>query len=206
MLNNQTPDAIRSAWQADIEAHLEADQTPMLHMGVTHQILDGAPGLLALHALAAARFDITAPVALAGGSSPLWLAALMHGRPADHPEGSPDVRLIYAGADAATYMASRTLHADGDGPLGRDAFLRPPAGLPSAMVERFAPTAEPGVGAPEETLPFYTSARALRERMDQTLPSPPYSTTGNPANWTAYAAIMLAVILVLAAVVLSLQP
>ncbi len=206
MLSNQTPDAIRSAWQADIDAHLEAGQTPMLHMGMAHQILDGAPGLLALQALAAARFDITAPVSLAGGSSPLWLAALMHGRPADHPDGSPDVRVLYAGADAATYMASRTLHADGDGPLSRDAFLRPPAGLPSAMVGPFAPTAEPGVDAPGETLPFYTSARALREWMDKTLPATYYPTMSNPANWTAYAAIMLAVILVLAGVVLSLQP
>lgn len=210
MLGDQTSAAIRAAWQARIEAHLEADQTPVLQLGMEHEFLNGARGLLALQALATAREDITAPVVVAGGASSLWLAALMHGRRPVYPEGSPNVRVIFAGSDAATYMASRTLYSNGDSPLSRDALLRPPAELPPAMVRWLAPTADPGVNAPGETLPIYAAVRAVRAQIDSpvsaTTRSTIYPNGAPPVQWTAYAAIMLAVIMVLAAVVLSLQP
>ena len=206
MLGDQTVTAIRGAWQADIETHLEADQTPTLHLGIEHQLLHGAPGLMALQALAAARDDITAPVVVAGGASPLWLGALMHGQRGDPPDGSPDMSTLYAGSDAATYMASRTLYGNGHEPLNRDAFLRPPSALPSAMVRWLAPIAAPGVNAPAETVPIYAATRAVLEQADATQSSTTHSPAHHPINWTAHAAILLAIIMVLAAVVLSLQP
>ncbi len=210
MLGDQTATAIRHAWEADIETHLEADQTPTLHLGIEHQLLHSAPGLLALQALAAARADITAPVVVAGGASPLWLGALMHGERGGGLDASPDMSVVYAGSDAATYMASRTLYANGHEPLSRDAFLRPPAALPPAMVRWLAPTvdlmADPGVNAPAETLPLYAATRAVLEQAHIPNSSVTHPPSTQPVNWTAHAAILLAVIMVLAAVVLSLQP
>lgn len=210
MLSDRSSAVICSAWQADIEVHLEADQTPVLQLGMEHQLLNSASGLMALQGLAATRFDITAPVAVAGGASPLWLTALMHGRTGEQPDGSPDIHAIFAGADAGTYMASRTLYAGGYEPLRPDAILRPPALLPPAMVHWLAPRSEVGANAPTETLAFYLSSRALQEHMDATLLTSPQSTlhpTGKQTiDWTAFTAIMLAVIMVLAAIVLSLQP
>ncbi len=206
MLSNQTIEQIREGWRADIEAHLEAGQTPVLHLGMDRLILEGAPGLLALQTLAERRNDITAPLALAGGTSPLWPAALLHGRPADRPPRSPDIYPIYAGADVATWLASHTLHASGYNPLRRGAFLRPPAGLPPAMAPLLAPASEPGAAAPWETLPFYTVAQAERDQRRLAGASLETPAAGRTPDWTAYAAIMLAVLLVLAAIILSLQP
>ena len=206
MLSNRTIEQIREAWRADIEAHLEAGQTPVLQMGLDRLILEGAPGLLALQTLAERRDDITAPLVLAGGTSPLWPAALMHGRPADRPPRSPDIYPVYAGADVATWLASHTLYAGGTGPLRRRAFVGPPAGLPPAMAPLLAPMSEPGAAAPWETLPFY--AVSLAEQDQQRRSGATLETLAAPASpdWTAYAAVMLAVLLVLAAIILSLQP
>jgi len=206
MLSNRTIEQIRNAWRADIEAHLEAGQTPVLHLGLDRLILEGAPGLLALQTLAEKRDDITAPVIVVGGTSPLWPAALMHGRSANRPARSPDIYALYGGADVATWMASHTLYAGGTSPLRRSAFLRPPAGLPPAMTSLLAPMSEPGASAPWETLPFYAVSLAERDRNRQAETSATAPATASGPAWSAYAVIMLAVLLVLAAVLLSLQP
>jgi hypothetical protein len=206
MLSNRTIEQIRAAWQADIEAHLEAGQTPALHLGLNREILEGAPGLLALQTLAERRDDITAPVIMAGGTSPLWPAALLHGRPADRPPRSPDIYPIYAGADVATWLASHTLYADGYSPLRRHAFLRPPAGLPPAMTPLLAPTNEPGAAVAWEALPFHVVAQAERDQRRRAGAPTETPAADHAPDWTAYAAVMLAVLLVLAAIILSLQP
>ena len=206
MLSNRTIEQIREAWRADIEARLEAGQTPVLSLGVDRLILENAPGLLALQTLAERRDDITAPVLLAGGTGPLWPAALLHGRPASRPPRSPDIYPIYAGADVATWMASHTLYAGGYDPLRRNAFLRPPAGLPPAMAPLLAPMSEPGAAAPWETLPFYAVSLAERDQIRRDGSPLETPAPGHAPDWTAYAAIMVAVLLVLATIVLSLQP
>jgi len=206
MLNNRTVEQIRAAWRADIEAHLEAGQTPVLQLGLDREILEGAPGLLALQTSAERRDDITAPLALVGGTSPLWPAALLHGRPADRPPRSPDIYPIYAGADVATWLASYTLYAGGYSPLRQSAFLHPPAGLPPAMTPLLAPMSEPGTAAPWETLPFYAVAQADQDQRRRARTSLEAPTANHAPDWTAYAAVMLAVLLVLAAIILSLQP
>lgn len=208
MLSNRTIEQIRAAWRADIKAHLEAGQTPVLQLGLDRLLLEGAPGLLALQTLAEQRDDITAPLALVSGTSPLWPAALLHGRPANRPSRSPDIYPIYAGADVATWLASHTLYAGGYSPLRRGAFLRPPAGLPPAMTPLLVPMSEPGASAPWETLPFYAVSLAERDQAhkDGARPISEVASADHTPDWTAYAAVMLAVLLVLAAIVLSLQP
>lgn len=176
-----------AAWQPEIEFAEEANSTPALYCAGSAQVLDSAPGLLAAEALAVARADLTAPVLLAGGPSPGWLALLFHARPADAPPLSPGCVTLFAGADAATLLASGQIARP------RGPFAPPMHDLGSGYDALVRPRLEPGVPLRWEMLPFWLA----------TLPTPAAPTPSDDARqeWLAWAAVALALIMLAAALV-----
>jgi hypothetical protein len=138
--------------------------------------------LLALHALATKRRDVTAPVIPVGGSGLLWAAALLQpARPAD--SASPEISVRFTGADLATHTAYLMLHEQERQSRARfDA-----ASAPVALSRWFAPHAQPGADAPWEALPFLARAQAA-------------STQDSDTDWIGWAAILAASALAVAAI------
>ena len=151
MLHNPTSATIRAEWTTAIEAHLEAGLTPVLNLGYSHSVLDGVPAAIALQSLINRRTDVTFPLAVGGGSSPLWLAALLHEAGNGPGRLSPGPLTIFAGADMGTYMASLTT-APRTAEREADLVLPPPAQLPANLRWHFAPPTEPGQVMLWETL------------------------------------------------------
>ncbi|MCB0045686.1 MAG: hypothetical protein KDD92_09665 [Caldilineaceae bacterium] len=193
MLPDRTAEELNARWQERIAHGLEADQSPAIHLGRDERLVEQNQSLLALQLLAAARADFSTPVVVAGGNSALWPAALFFAQAEGAYVQTPPLRVLYGGADAATVLASRALYADGDRPLTATAYLRPPRGLPAAMVAPVAPNADPIPVLDWEMLPVQLAAD----------PSP------NPQSsedWLAYLFVILAVVLVALAFALSLAP
>ena len=188
MVSNDSTDEIVSVWQRTIEGGQESGETPSLFVGESDSLLEGLPALTACRQLARARTDLTSPRVVAGGSGALWIA-LLHSlavtAPPSGAQTTPPMASIYAGADAATVMAARTNQAA----ASSSGALPSAGGLPSGMISRLAPATSPGTIAPWESLPF-----AIIEPNQETIEA---ATT----DWTAYAALFLALCILLLALI-----
>ena len=176
---------ILAAWQPEIEFAEEASSTPVLFCGGSAQVLDAAPGLLAAEALAAARDDLTAPLIPAGGPGAGWLDVLLLERPADAPLASPEHAALYAGPDQATVLAG------GQAARSPGRFTPPVHDLGSGYDALLRPRLESAVPPRLEALPFWLA----------TLPAPAALTPADAARrtWTAWAAVALALLMLIAA-------
>ncbi len=197
MLPEYTPAELSTRWQREIGLQLEAGQNSAFHLGYDFQLVDHAQGLLALRMLAAQRLDLSRPSVIAGGTGPLWLDLLLDQPAPPNSLLTPPLHVIYGGADMATVLASRTLYADGSRSLRKAAYRQPPAGLPNAFVDQLAPRAAPSPATEWNAYPLWEIDRAQVGRK-WAMPE--------DEDWLAYATIMLAVLLLLAAIVLSVMP
>jgi hypothetical protein len=177
MSGYNVPTDLRSDWAAQIEADLEAGQSPLLNLGAGNGLLENLPALVALHAFAAGRHDLAAPTVLVGGNPLLWLAALLH--TADGiGSHSPPFTLLYSGPDLATQIASSGAI------MAAHQLVQQPHELPAAWTTLLAPGRQ--AGAPLwETLPLAVAQ----------------STTPAPAEpddpWLAWGGLSLALLLVI---------
>jgi hypothetical protein len=179
---NRKPGDIVRDWESEIETQLELGARPLLSLGYNDPATRNLAGLLALHALAAKRRDVTAPVMPVGGSGLLWAAALL--QPVRSPlPASPEIAVRFTGADLATHTAYLLLHEQ------ERRFAAPLEGAvpPLAMSRWFAPRSVPGADAPWEALPFVA----------QPHDEPVHDTD---TDWIGWAAILAASALALAAI------
>ena len=184
---NLTTEEILAAWQAMIEANQEAGTAPLLTLGESVTLLDGMPGLIAYHELATTRTDLTEPAVQAGGSSGLWFAMLS--------DESPRTAMpLFAGADAASVLAMETLHVRQVHANRHLPATALPGRLPAGFVAHLEPTAIAGRTLSWSALPF-----ALMN------PAPMQAETSAAdaaTDWTATAAVFLALCLILLALVI----
>jgi hypothetical protein len=193
MFWNRAISDILSSWQYELDAKLEAGETPLLNVGMSNLPLGMAPGLLALQALIARRVDVAAPVIVAGGNSPAWLATLVC-RPRRASWQSPEPSVLFAGADAATYMATlSTLASETAAASARFGELSTPLALGASW--QFAPQLHPGAPMSWDSLPFIacesSPARAMAHRP---------STHEFGAELIAWGAMVFTVLLILTAI------
>ena len=150
MLWNRSSASLVAAWQAMLDERLEAGQTPLLDLGGPPQLLTSLPALTALCTFAASRVDITTPVVTTGGDGSLWVATLFYalderGKPRPHP-----LRLVYAGADAATIGATIATQSQS---LAHPALRATESSLIS-LQRQMAPARQPAAALTSEALPF----------------------------------------------------
>jgi hypothetical protein len=178
---------IHAAWQPEIEFAEEASSAPVLFCGGSAQALDLAPALLAAEALAAARADLTAPLIVAGGPGPGWLGVLLLERPPGAPPLSPEHAALYAGADQAAVLAG------GQAARVPGRFAPPVHDLGSGYDALLRPRLEPAVPSRLEALPFWLA----------TSPAPVALAPGDATRraWTAWAAVALALLMLVVALV-----
>lgn len=190
MVWNRTPDEIAADWQTEIETKLEAGTTPLLVTGTPALALHGAATLLAYQDLIARRNDITTPLLVAGGSSPLWTALLL--APGERP-ATPLPAVVFGGPDPSIYLASvETLST---GRLTAPSPVR--SGTPPALAGYFAPRLAPGATAAWESLPFVEAG----ERPHPSVAGP--AANDDPLHaWIAWGALLLALCLVLSALLI----
>ena len=176
---------IHAVWQPQIEFAEEASSTPVLSCAGGAQVLDLAPALLAAEALAATRADLTAPLLLAGGSSPGWAALLFLERPADLPAFSPGCGALFGGPDQACLLAGGQIAR----PRGR--FTPPMHDLGSGYDALLRPRLAPAAPPQWEALPLWLA----------TQPAPIAANAADAARrtWTAWATVALALIVLVAA-------
>ncbi len=150
MLYNRTPTQLYSDWQAEIEAGLEAGQTPVIKLGAGTLLLGALPTLVALQYLVERRTDVTTPTLFVGGVDPLWTAALTQAVSRPVGRGSPLPTVVFGGADIVTYMASLpTLKLEQP-----SSPLRSTSATPVNMTPLFIPAAQASPLAPWAALPF----------------------------------------------------
>ena len=188
--------AYAARWRQALDRGLEAGQSPALHFDGVTSFIDAAQGMAALQLLAAQSDGLTGPAAIAGGSGALWPALLLQVHPTATRAAASSLRPVYGGVDPASILAARALYADGDRPLQRSAYLRPPADLPAALVAPIAPRAEPTPAVTWAMLPAWEIDRAQSDAQERS----------GGETWLAYLTIMLAVLLILAALVVSITP
>lgn len=170
---------IESIWQQELDLSLETGEAPVFDLGVSDTGLDGMAAALAVALLDAVRKDVSAPLAMAGGTGPLWLANLFHQRPATTPPHSPATTVAYTAPDLATHMAElQTLDTR------TSVFRRRPADLPPWVQTAAQPSSHPGAVQTWETFPL--AAATLAARRD---------------GWVAWSAVALAGALLLIALV-----
>ncbi len=194
---NQAPVAIYTEWQSEIEASIEAGRMPLLDLGSSNLSLDDLAMLAALRTFVDQRVDVTAPVMIAGGSSILWLAALMQQQPTTALRRPLAPILVFAGADRATYLATlTTLLPEQFAETGRLAQA-----APANMAVLFTPYAQARTSLPWDLLPFAVTEEALAgsRSSDRQLAG---SIDASPLElWVSWAAIGLALLLVLFALI-----
>ena len=188
MLHDPTVSAIIARWSADIDTHVEAGRTPVLDLGYSHNVLESTPAAIALQSLLDRRTDTALPVVVAGGSSQLWLAALLHDAETDPGRLSPGPLTLFAGADMATYMASLTTATS---PVTRaiDSAMPRPADLAANLQWHFAPSAQPGQARLWDTL-------AIRI-MEVDHAEPPLQSGDEEGVWLLAASLLMVIALIL---------
>lgn len=174
MINHLGVQPIARAWQVELDTGLETGEAPFFGLGPQQSILPGMAGLMALALVEAERDDTLAPVVVAGGTSPLWLAALLHDRPAHAPLGSPGVIAAYTAPDPATHCATLTTYD-----TRRSVFRRRPAGLPPAFQPVVVPTTQ-AANTPLEMLPLAEAQTSMAFGRD---------------GWVAWTTVAAAVVL-----------
>ena len=186
MISSRTVTATAAQWQAELDAGLETGETPVFYLGQGAGMLGELAGPLALQWLDERRRDTRMPLAAGGGAAPFWLPALFHQRAADAPLLSPAAVFCFTAPDRATHTAAlNTL----DTRRGR--FRRRPADLPPGFQPLFVPTTQAGP-FPAESLPMQ-----LATADDGAAPNAPSVRDG----WVAWAAMVVAVALLLIALV-----
>jgi hypothetical protein len=166
-------------------------------MGAYGNPLDNATMMVAFHALARERCDLAAPLAVTGGHSLLWLIALMHSREGSAGALSPEMRVIYGGADLATYVASLSIYGAQQAPADQDAR----GVLSTSLAVFFDPEMQAG--------PVLWAALPFMETTTRIAPAPvaPGGAPVDPGasdkrlHWLTWLAVLVSVGLVLSAVV-----
>jgi len=149
MLYHRTPTQLYNKWQSEIEAGLEAGQTPVIDLGSGPLLFGVLPTLVALQYLAERRTDVTTPTLLVNGVNPLWTAALLQAGARPNGRGSPLPTVVFGGADMVTYMASLpTFKLEQPGNP-----LRAPV-TPVNMTPLFVPDVQASPLSPWAALPF----------------------------------------------------
>jgi hypothetical protein len=185
MNDSRTVAATVSQWGAELDAGLETGETPVFQLGYGAGMLGELAGPLALQWLDEARRDTRMPLAVGGGPAPFWLPALLHQRGADAPPLSPAAVFCYTAPDRATHMAAlNTLDTR------RLRFRRRPAGLPPGFQAPFVADVQAGP-FPAATLPLQLA----------TLPPGARHAASQRDGWVAWAAVVMAVALLLIALV-----
>ena len=189
MLSRRTAAAIAAAWQTEIERGLEVGARPLWTSGAADDLLPSAGTLLALQQMLADRADLTTPLVVAGGNSALWLGLLLSPRPTAQGRHAPLPVVRFAGADAATHLAALAC-------LAAPTAATDPA---PALTLPLAPQQHPGAAAPWESLPLGICGDPA--------PMPLVAGGGRApadslADWIAWAAMILAGALILAALIL----
>lgn len=190
MIWNSSAAAIAAAWQTEIETKLEAGATPLLQTGASSSLLAGAAPLMAYHQFAARRTDITTPLVVAGGSSPLWLGLLLA---PDDTRGVPLPAVVFGGPDLVSQFATVLILSSGA--LTAPSPIR--TGTPPALAGFYAPRLAPGAVTPWESLPFVeVGERPQLGPADAAVESDPTH------EWIAWGALLLALCLVLSALLI----
>ncbi|RIK40185.1 MAG: hypothetical protein DCC55_15820 [Chloroflexi bacterium] len=143
---NSHASMLGDSWKGMLEVALEKGQNPLLNLGAGAGLLESLPVLVALHAFAQERRDITSPTVVVGGAPVAWLAALLH-EPGSALHPSPPLQVVYGGPDVATHIASVEL-------------LAPPAHgaqIPAGLMTLLAPATQTGALL-WETLPLAFAA------------------------------------------------
>ena len=167
-------------WTDAVEIGLENGRSPLFHLGAGLSLLENLPTLVALHAFAHERSDVTAPTAVIGGQPLLWLAALMQEREAQSAS-TPPITVVFAGPDLATEIAGVELLAQPT----RDTIVPP----------GFAPLLAPSeqAGAPLwESLPLLLA-------QESSAPPPADGAAEVADRWLAWAGAGLAFVLIVLA-------
>ena len=144
---NRTVIDIVAAMQAEIETKLEMGGTPILLTGTPATTLDVAAMLLALQSATVQRTDLTRPLLLAGGGESGWLGLLLAPLPVANGPLPPEPRVLYGGADDATYLATLATLPATQATLPT---LAPPVGLAATLTPRLYP----GAATAWEALPL----------------------------------------------------
>lgn len=155
MFWNRFPKQAAMAWQATADRAVEAGQTPLLNLGASDTVVDGLPGLSVLADVRPWPLHGEPPLAVAGGNSPLWLAAFLRAGDWRDPDSSV-LSAVFGGADAATQMASLNL-LDG---AQRFALTRAPVRIPTGFWPYMAPHSQPAATAPWDALPMAAAGAA----------------------------------------------
>jgi hypothetical protein len=198
MIWNRSLDAIVAQWQAELDASLEIGETPVFYLGEGQGMLAELVGPLALQWLDEERRDTRMPLAVGGGPSPFWLAALLHQRSPDAPLLSPATVFSFTAPDPATHVAALNVLD-----TRRSHFRRRPADLPPGFQPLFVANVQAGPFA-AGTLPLQLAT--LPSSVPAALPQAPYEdargslATGRD-GWVAWTAVVAAVALLLIALV-----
>jgi hypothetical protein len=182
-------------WQTNLEISSETGQPSVLDLGAFGSPLDNAPMMVAFHAFANERCDLVSSLAVCSGHSLMWLIALMHFRKSSAVPLSPEMRVVYGGADLATHMASLSIYSAHWLPVDQDAR----GALPVAFAAFFDPAVQAGP-ALWGALPFIEmTARASPEPLESPLG---LAATDESHSWLAWLAVLASVGLVLLAVMI----
>ena len=198
----QGPVAIDIEWQSELEASLEAGRMPLLDLGSSHLIIDDLSMLTALRTFAAHRADVLAPVMIAGGTSSLWLAALIEMQPATGPRRPLAPTGIFAGADQASYLATLTTLT----PARRLEAGRMSQAIPANMLPLFTPYTQARPTLPWDALPFAVTEEALTSTRSSgsqltAVPATVRTEATTLDAWVSWVAIGLTLLLVLLALI-----
>ena len=143
---------IQQHWLSATATAVEAGRSPLLEMGMGRRVIDNIPMLCAFAEWDAMRDDLTQPLFVAGGSDTLWPAPFLHMPQLidSNVAAAAPIRIIYGGADQATYLASLVTHATDHLPTGAYYAID----LPSAMRPLLASHTAPHTHATWTMLPF----------------------------------------------------
>lgn len=141
---------IAKQWQRQIDESLEGGEALWLELGISNRVLDNAQALTALQTLAVQRTDVTTPGLFVGGDGVVWLTTCMNPAVTARTNSAPGMKLLYGGADRATYMATLAT-LPGSATHLRQTVLN---GLPVGMHSWLWPSSQPGATAPWSALPF----------------------------------------------------
>ena len=185
-----------TAWQTATDRAIEAGQTPLLNLGCVDAAVDGLPGLAALAEAQPWPLATEPPLAVAGGGSQLWLAALLRPNGPGLPE-RPTVAVLFGGADAATQMASLNMMDAAQ----RSPLTREPQQIPTGYWRDLAPHSQPLSAAPWEALPMVLADES-QDPASQAATAKSPDEQPEVDGWVGWTALGLALLLVILALLL----
>ena len=150
MLWNRSTTTILQSWQIEIDHALETGHSPLLQLGESQGVFDALPGIMALRDLMAQRPLVNIPLVVVGGKGAAWLLTLWPRRSQHEWTRKNRVRLVFAGADGATTLASTTI----TGSAEADRLHYWQEVRPLALAARIEPQSQPGVPLASDSLPI----------------------------------------------------